>query len=124
EKLVKNVKSKSGDPMDEAKLFADAEAIRKLYEKSGHPKTKVVYTYIPDLRAGRATVTFEITETPKIRVEDVQFDGAHVFTQRKLRSQLKTKRHWWLSWLTRSGVLKEDQLEDDEDRLAEFYRDA
>ncbi|HEU0008409.1 MAG TPA: outer membrane protein assembly factor BamA [Verrucomicrobiae bacterium] len=124
EKLAKNVKSKSGEPMDEAKLFADAEAIRKLYEKAGHPKTKVVYVPNIDTRAGRAAVTFEITETPKVRVVDVQFEGAQIFTQSKLRKQLKTKRHWWLSWLTRSGVLKEDQLEDDQDRLAEFYRDA
>jgi len=124
EKLAKNVKSKPGEPMDEAKLFADSEAIRKLYEKSGHPKTKVVYVPSIDTRAGRATVTFEITETPKVRVVDVQFEGAQLFTQKKLRGQLKTKRHWWLSWLTRSGVLKEDQLEDDQDRLADFYRDA
>jgi outer membrane protein insertion porin family len=124
EKLAKNIKSKSNEPMDEAKLFADTEAIRKLYEKSGHPKTKVVYVPNIDTRAGRASVTFEITETPKVRVEDVQFEGAQIFSQSKLRKQLKTRRHWWLSWLTRSGVLKEDQLEDDQDRLAEFYRDA
>ncbi len=124
EKLAKNVKSKANEPMDEAKLFADTEAIRKLYEKSGHPKTKVVYAPNIDTRAGRASVTFEITETPKVRVVDIQFEGAQLFSQRKLRKQLKTKRHWWLSWITRSGVLKEDQLEDDQDRLAEFYRDA
>jgi outer membrane protein insertion porin family len=124
EKLAKNTTSKANEPMDEAKLFADAEAIRKLYEKSGHPKTKVDYVPNIDTRAGRATVTFEITETPKVRVVDVQFEGAQIFKQSKLRKQLKTRRHWWLSWLTRSGVLKEDQLEDDQDRLAEFYRDA
>ncbi|MEY2408121.1 MAG: outer membrane protein insertion porin family [Verrucomicrobiota bacterium] len=122
EKLGKKVTSKVGEPMDERKLFTDAQEIKKLYEKSGYPKT--VVNYIPDAPSGRATVTFEIVETPKVRVSDVQFEGAESFKQKKLRGQLKTKRHWWLSWLTRSGVLKEDQLDEDREKLAEFYRDA
>jgi len=124
EKLAKKVTSKTGEPMDERKLHTDAQEIKKLYEKSGHPKTDVRYVPDVDQRVGQATVTFEIIETPKIRITDVQFEGASAFKQRKLRKQLKTKRHWWLSWLTRSGVLKEDQLEDDKDRLADFYREA
>ena len=124
EKLAKKVTSKVGEPMDERKLFTDTQEIKKYYEKSGYPKTGVSYAPETDGRTGRATVTFEIIETPKVRVTDVQFQGAEAFKQKKLRGQLKTKRHWWLSWLTRSGVLKEDQLEDDKDKLAEFYRDA
>lgn len=124
EKIAKKIQSKVGEPMDERKLFADTQEIKKLYEKSGYPKTTVNYVPNIDQRVGRGTVTFEIIETQKVRVEDVQFEGASAFTHRKLRGQLKTKRHWWLSWLTRGGVLKEDQLEDDKEKLAEFYREA
>jgi outer membrane protein insertion porin family len=123
-KLQKKVTSKVGDPLDEKKLFSDAQEIKKLYEKSGYPKTKVEFPITPDERSGRATVTFEITESPKVRISDVVFDGATAFTQRKLRKQIKTRRHWWLSWLTQSGTLKDDQLEDDKEKLAEFYREA
>ncbi len=113
-----------GKPLDERQLFADAQEIKKLYEKGGYPKTKVEPKVSPDERSGRATVTFEITETPKIRITDVVFEGAEAYKQRKLRKVFKTRRHWWLSWLTQSGTLKEDQLEDDKDRIGEFYRDA
>ena len=78
----------------------------------------------PDERSGRATVTFEITEAPKIRISDVVFEGGDSFKQKKLRKVFKTRRHWWLSWLTQSGTLKEDQLEDDKEKIFEFYRDA
>ncbi len=123
-KLLKKITTKVGEPLDERKLFSDAQEIKKLYEKSGYPKTKVEFPITPDERAGRATVTFEITESPKVKIVDVVFDGAHAYSQKKLRKVLKTRRHWWLSFLTQSGVLKEDQLDDDKDKLAEFYRDA
>lgn len=113
-----------GKPLDERQIFADAQEIKKLYEKAGYPRTTVVPKVTPDERSGRATVTFEITEAPKIRISNVVFEGADAFKQRKLRKVFKTRRHWWLSWLTQSGTLKEDQLDEDKDRIAEFYRDA
>jgi outer membrane protein insertion porin family len=39
-----------------------------------------------------------------------------------LRKVLKTRRRWMFSWLTGSGVLKEDEFEDDKDSLVEFYQ--
>jgi outer membrane protein insertion porin family len=68
--------------------------------------------------------TFEITETPKVKILDVYFEGAYAFSQRKLRKTIKTRRRWMFSWLTQSGVLKDEVLDDDKDKLAEFYRDA
>jgi outer membrane protein insertion porin family len=120
----KPAKNRIGQPLDERQFFLDAQEIKKAYEKAGYPKTKVEPKVTADERAGRATVTFEITESPKVRIDDVIFEGAQAFKQKKLRKTIKTRRHWWLSWLTQSGVLKEDQLEDDKDKLAEFYRDA
>jgi len=113
-----------GLPLDERALFAASEDIKQMYQKSGYPDTKVEYKISADERTGRATVTFEITESPKVRVEDVYFQGAHAFTPRKLRKVIKTRRHWMWSWLTGGGVLKKDQLEDDKEKLIEFYRDA
>jgi outer membrane protein insertion porin family len=124
DKLNKQISTRVGEPLDELKLFRDTLEIKKLYEKAGYPRVLVNYVPTRDNRTGRAAVTFEITETPKVRVVDVQFEGNAAFTDKKLRGQLKTKRHWWLSWLTRSGVLKEDQLEEDRERLGELYRSA
>ncbi len=123
-KLMKKVSSKIGEPLDERKLFNDSQEILKLYQKAGYQKTKVRYDEATDDKLGRGTVTFEITEAPKVRVVDVQFIGAEAFTQRKLRHVIKTRRHWMFSWLTGSGVLKDEQFDEDKDRLGEFYREA
>ncbi len=121
-KLTKKLTSKLGQPLDERKLFTDAQEIKKLYQKAGYQQTDVKYSISIDERLGRGTATFEIIEAPKVRIIDVYFEGAQAFKQKKLRKEIKTRRHWMFSWITGSGVLKEDQLEDDKDKLAEFYR--
>src|SRR6185369_16125429 len=114
-KLKGIIKSKIGESKDERKLFADTQEIKKKYQNAGFPRTKVEYKIVPDENAGRATVTFEITETPKVRVVNVVFDGAKAFTQKKLRKEIKTKRWWMFSWITSTGRVKDEELEDDKD---------
>jgi outer membrane protein insertion porin family len=122
-KLKRKVTSKVGEPFSERKLFTDTQEILKMYQKAGYPRTEVKYTFTLDEGAGRASATFEITESPKIKIVDVVFDSAQAFKQKQLRKVIKTRRHWMFSWLTGSGYLKEDQLDEDRDKLAEFYRD-
>lgn len=122
-KLLSKISSKPGEPLDEMKLFRDAQEIEKLYQRSGYQKTKV--KYLPpniEENAGRGSVTFEIQEAPKVRIHDVQFEGAHSFKQRKLRKVLQTRRWWMFSWLTGKGVLKDEVFQEDKERLADFYR--
>jgi outer membrane protein insertion porin family len=122
-KIRKKVTSKLREPIDERKLFTDAQEIQKMYQKAGFQKTTVRYVPNIDENAGRGTVTFEITEAPKVKIKGVIFEGATVFTQRKLRRTMKTRRRWMFSWLTGSGVLKDDQFEEDKDKVANLYHE-
>lgn len=124
-KLNKKITSKVGEPLDERKLFLDAQEMQKLYQKAGYQRTTV--RYLPpviEASAGRGSVTFEIVEAPKVKIKDVVFENAEAFKQKKLRKQLKTRRHWMFSWLTGTGVLKDEQLDEDKEKLADFYREA
>ncbi|MDB6121900.1 MAG: outer membrane protein [Pedosphaera sp.] len=122
-KLMKKVTSKIGEPLDERKLFSDSQEIQKMYQKSGYPRTTVKYVINNyDEAAGRASVTFEIQESPKIKIVEVDFTGANAFTQKRLRKVIKTRKHWLFSWITRSGIFKEDQFDEDKEKLADFYR--
>jgi outer membrane protein insertion porin family len=120
-KLGKTISSKIGDPLDEHKLFNDSQAIRAKYQKAGYPNTQVKYVMSVDEAAGRGIATFEVQESPKIRIVDVVFDGAKAFPQKKLRKEVKTRRWWFMSWLTGSGKLKQDEFDEDKERLREFY---
>ncbi len=123
-KLLKTISSKVGEPFNERKLFTDAQDIQKLYQKKGYPRTEVKYSFSIDPNTARATATFQINESPKIKIAKVEFVGAQAFSQRRLRHVIKTRKHWMFSWITGSGYLKEDQFEEDKEKLADFYRNG
>jgi outer membrane protein insertion porin family len=120
-KLRRKLTSKTGEPLDELKLFHDTEEIKKMYQKAGMQRTTI--TNIPSITEslGKGTVTFQITEAPKIRIVNVVFDEAAAFKQRKLRRAIKTRRWWWFSWITGSGKFKDDQFDEDKEKLRDFY---
>lgn len=122
-RLLRKITSKTGEPIDERKLFADKQEILKLYQKKGYQKTQVDYKLKDiDEQAGRGKVLFEIKESPRVRIKEVNFIGAQAISENKLRRVVKTRRRWMLSWITGSGVLKDEQLEDDREKLAQHYR--
>ncbi len=122
--INKKITSKVGEALDERKLFTDTQAIQELYQKKGYPRTEVKYVLDIDEGSGRGTATFEIKESAKIKISDVEFAGAEAFSQKKLRKVLKgTRRHWMWSWLTRGGYFRDEKFEEDQELLKEFYRD-
>jgi outer membrane protein insertion porin family len=120
-RLRRRISTKVGEKVDELKLFNDTQEILKMYQKVGRQRTTVKHALIPDENLGRATVVFEIEETPRVRIERVEFVGADAFSQRRLRKAVKTRRHWMFSWITGSGVVKDDVMEEDRQRLRDFY---
>ncbi len=122
-KIRKKLTSKVGEPLNEQKLFSDAQAIQEMYQKAGYPGSTVQAAPNVVEESGRGTVTFEIKESPKIKIIRVEFVGAQAFKEKKLRKVIKTRAHWMWSWLTGSGKFKEDQFQEDRERLAEHYRD-
>src|SRR5277367_723992 len=120
-KLKKKITVKVGDPLDEQKLFSDVQDMKKLYEKYGYLDTQIKYVLDLDENAGRGTVTFQIVESQKVKISEIDFIGATNFTQKQLRGVVKLKRHWMWSWLTGNGVFKQDEFDDDRDLLSDFY---
>lgn len=120
-KFRKKLTSKVGEPLDQLKLFNDAQEILKVYQKAGLQKTEVQAVPAINEELGRGVVTFEIREAPKVRIKDVVFDGNEAIKERKLRRVVKTRRWWMFSWITQSGKLKDDVFEEDKDRLRDFY---
>ncbi len=120
-KIRKKVTIKVGDPLDEQKAFTDVQEIKKLYEKAGYSDTKVKYVLNIDEATGHGTVTYQIQESPKVKIILVTFLGAENFSQKELRKVVKTRAHWMWSWLTGSGYLKQDEFDADPDLLSDFY---
>jgi len=121
-KIKKKITFKVNDPLDEQKMFTDVQEIKKLYEKNGLSDTKVKYVLNIEEATGHGIVTFQIEESPKVKIKDVEFLGATHFKQSKLRKELKVRRRWAFSWLTGSGYFEQDDFDGDADRLSDYYR--
>ena len=121
-KLMRKLSSKVGEPLDSRKLFTDEQELLKMYQKAGLHRTTVKAIPSPDEKSGKATVTFEINESPKVKIARVEFVGAQAFPEKKLRKVIKTRPRKFFSFFTTSGRLKDDVLDDDKEKLADFYR--
>ena len=88
EKLKKKLSSKIGEALNEQKLFSDSQAIQTMYQKSGYPGTVVEAKPQVTEASGRGTVTFEIKESPKVKITEVQFVGA-----REMPDDLRQHEH-------------------------------
>jgi outer membrane protein insertion porin family len=120
-KLRKKVTVKVGDALDEQKIFTDVQEMKKLYEKSGHPDTKIKYVLNIDETAGHGTVTYQVAESPKVKITQVAFLGTEAFSQKELRDVCKIRTHGMWSWLTGNGYFKQDEFDGDADLLTDFY---
>ncbi|MCD8535208.1 MAG: outer membrane protein assembly factor BamA [Verrucomicrobia bacterium] len=121
-RLMKQVETVVGEPIDDRKLFFDQKAIEEYYQKKGYYEAKITYEKQVSELSGRGSVRFNIDEGPKIKIDDVIFHGVDGFTQKEMRRVMETKRTWWLAWLTGDGKLKRQVLEDDRELITEFFR--
>ena len=121
-RLLKEIDTVVGEPIDDRKLHFDRQALIEYYQKKGYWEIQVDYEKRVSELSGRGSVVFNINEGPKIKIRDIVFHGADDFTQKEMRKAMETKRLWWLAWLTGDGKLKREVLEDDRERVREFFR--
>ena len=122
-RLEKEIKVKSNQALDERQIKEDAEKLRDYYQKAGYNQVSINYSVDKDRVGGFGTVVFKIREGEKVKISEIRFAGNKNVTPRKLRGAMETKKWWMFSWLTGSGRFKDDQFEDDLDKLRDLYRE-
>ncbi len=121
-RLQRDVTLKAGDTYDERKAHDDARKLVESYQKAAYPDAKVEPEASIDKDTGKAIVRFKVTEGPRVFLKRVQFDGVQAVPVKKLRKLMKTRHRWWGSWMGGTGVIKDEQLQEDLEAVREFYR--
>ena len=122
-RLEKEIKTRANQALDERQIKEDSEKLREYYQKSGYNQVSVTYTIDRDKVGGFGTVIFKVREGPKVKIGDIRFVGNKHIKARALKGEMETKKWWMFSWLTGSGRFKDDQFEDDLDKLRDYYRE-
>ncbi len=121
--FAKEVKTKANEPLDEHQINEDAATIRTYYQEHGYNQATVKHHLEGDPSTGFATVVFEINEGAKVKITGIVFTGNDHIKTAVLQKQMDTKKWWLFSWITGSGRLKDDQFDDDLDKLRDYYRE-
>jgi outer membrane protein insertion porin family len=122
-RLRKEIKVKLNQAVDEQQLEEARQKIIETYQGRGFNDVSVEFRVDPiDEKRGTARVVFTVNEGVKGAVSQVRFEGNAHFSQRILRKQMKTRGRTLIYFLDKTGRLDEVQLEQDLDKIREFYQ--
>jgi outer membrane protein insertion porin family len=122
-RLRKEIKLKLNQPVDEKQLEEARQKIIEVYQGRGYTDVSVQFRVDPiDEKRGTARVVFTVNEGVKGAVSQIHFEGNAHFSEKVLRKQMKTRGKTLISFVDKSGRLDEVQLEQDMDKLREFYQ--
>ncbi len=117
-KLKETLKSKETQYLDYTDISSDKESLRKLYEKKGYSQIQVDHSVDIDQSDNKAKINFKIIEGKKKRIKMIYVEGNEHVSDARVLKIIKTKR----AWLFNSGILKEDVLEDDLERVKSYFQ--
>ena len=120
--LIEKLKIRSNTVLNTDKIKESIDELKKYYASEGYYGTKINYE-IDYGEEYNVTVTINIDETSKAYVKKINFTGNKAFKASTLKDYMRTKEKGIFSWVTGSGVLDEDALEEDRKNLEGFYND-
>ena len=106
--------------MDDKKIAESIDFIKAFYREKGYYNARVEQQ-IETLAPKRVAVRYDITENDRIYIEKIEFLGNKAFDDDDLEDEMETGTYGLFSWLTDSGIYKEDMIRDDVSKLKSFY---
>src|SRR5215475_2911059 len=122
-RLRKEIKVQLNHAVDEQALEESREKIVEVYQAHGYNDVSVEFRVDPiDEKRGTARVVFTVNEGVRGAISQIRFEGnAHIST-RTLRKQMKTRGRTIIYFMDKTGRLDEVQLEQDMDKIREYYQ--
>src|SRR5437667_3723920 len=93
-----------------------------VYEKSGYHDAKIEPVTTVDKDTGKAILKYKVTEGSRVFIKKINLTGNSAVKTALLLKIIKTKRRWWGSFLAGSGVMKDDQWQEDLEKIRDHYR--
>ncbi len=113
------VNTKKGAVLNPKVLKDDLNTLREMYRKEGYYNAKINYEV--DGSGPQARLALKIDEGKKLYIEGIKIEGADKVDPDEVKDQLALTERGWLSWFTKTGVLKEELLERDAAAIMAFY---
>ena len=122
-RLRKEMKVRLNQAVNEQALEEARQKIIEVYQGKGYNDVSVEFRVEPiDEKRGTARVIFTVTEGVRGAISQIVFEGNAHINQKVLRKQMKTRGRTLIYFLDKTGRLDEVQLEQDLDKIREYYQ--
>jgi outer membrane protein insertion porin family len=118
--LLAAIATKTGAVLNPRVLAEDMGKIRELYRKDGFYNAKIDYR-LDQADAKRARLNIVVDEGKKLYVTDIVIQGAKELSPSDLKDELALSERGMFSWITGTGVLREEILDRDAAALEAYY---
>jgi outer membrane protein insertion porin family len=123
DELKKQMQSVIGDFVDQKRVKDDVDAIKKLYETKGFSGATVDSALEVNPDTNQAVLRVILNEGVKVRIREIKVSGNASVKTGDILGRMKTKAVSWWGWF-RSGYLKDEELEEDVERIKALYDEA
>lgn len=121
EEINENIDISSGSILNIYRIRRNLKIIEALYREKNYHNVKVKYDIKP-LEHNQADLEFIIEEGEKVRIKQIIFDGNSAYDSDDLKDLMETSEKGFWSWITSSGDLNKDVLQQDAFKLNAFYQ--
>ncbi len=115
--LSRKMKTATGQYLNFALLKEDIAAIKAEYERKGLPDAKITYDTIADKKENKVKLVIDVVESRPVKIKNMYVEGNFHFADGKILSLIKTRKAWFFN----AGFLKEEQFNEDLERIKTFY---
>lgn len=120
--LRNELKLQSSSVINDRELSAARAQIIKMYQEAGYPDVKVTWRHAGTVRQGYHDIIFDIVEGRETTMDHIRFTGNHAFDSEQLRQVMETKERGLFTWITKSGRIDREKVEDDLQAIVRHYR--
>ena len=123
EKILKSMDIKTGSIFNIFKIQSNIKRIEDMYKEKNYHNVKVTYA-VREQDNNQADLEIIIDEGKKVLIKEIRFVGNQAYPDKKLKNIMKTSEKGFWSWLTSSGDLKTEDLNQDAELLTSFYANS
>jgi outer membrane protein insertion porin family len=120
EKIEENLTIKTGSILNVYQIQNNLKRIEELYKEKNYHSVKVDFEIIEQPN-NQADIKFVIEEGAKVLVKNINFVGNRGFDDKQLKKEISTSEKGFFSFITDSGELDTDELNQDVAKLEAFY---
>ena len=120
DEIKENLSIRTGSILNIFKVRSNIKLIEELYKEKSYHNVKVTYN-IQQLENNQADLEFVIQEGEEVLIRHIIFEGNNAYTDKKLKKMMKVSEKGFFSWMTSSGDLNREDLEQDVVKLSAFY---